>query len=314
MLLILTGLAISSAAQAGSHLYRLDMRYEGPAPAGTTHLEVLISEGQNCEHFKGSSEADFDGTSISNLVSDDVVAITGAEIVGGSMILTFSVTGYDNGHFKADTCFEVTEGGSSTNLSFHTSCSQPILMETPLPGDPVGTFYIADGDGDCLTDGSMPEDCPFDNRLYWLAGKFVIPCASPANLTFTVSNDGDVTGVSSAYFDGNGLVGTTSDSVALLWDAFYLGGELVVQFEAFGFHSMPGHFHAHSGFKLEVEGCGTFSLDDYHTSCSQTIVLDVPMPLDCGAGELTFLNMCGCQESVVANETMSWGDLKSSYK
>ncbi len=121
-------------------------------------------------------------------------------------------------------------------------------------------------------------------------------------------------GVSTAYFDGSNLVGTISDPVALLWDAFFVNGELVVLFEAFGWHGTPGHFHASTSFELEVEGCGTYRLEQYHTSCSRPIELGVPMPLDMGSGDLTFLDMCGCGQSVVPNEDMTWGSLKSLYR
>jgi len=314
LLLVMCIMAMAGAAQAGSHLYRLDMRYEGPAPAGPTHLEIIISEGRHCEQFRGSAEADFDGSSITNLVDDDVVTITSAEIVGGSMILHYTVNGYHNGHFHADTCFEVIEGGNSTNLSFHTSCSQPIPLEAPMPGDPVGTYFLEGGEGDCLDDSDPPEgeSCPDDHRLYWLAGNFQIPCSNPGNLTLTVYDGNSVVGVSSAYFDGNHLIETSADAVAQFWDAFFVDGGLVVEFEAFGWHE--GHFHAHTAIELEVEGCGVFSLPDYHTSCSQPIDLDSPMSINGGAGSITFTDMCGCGQSVVSVESTSWDSLKSLYR
>jgi hypothetical protein len=312
------GLVISQDATAGD-LYRLDMRYEGPGATVPVHVQVNVWEGGNCDHLKGSSEADFDGTTVDNLVCDDVVCITDIYETMDGLVVRYTANGYDNDppKFKASSCFEVIVDGNSSLVELHTSCSQPIYIEQPYPADPEGNFFVEDGEGDCFDDGLPPVDCPEDHNLYWLAGEFRVSCpVVPTDLTFTVYESDhfdEPEGIATAHFDGSSLSSVTGDAVALLYGAHLEGEELVVQFEAFGFDHSPPHFKAETSLELDVSGCGTFLLNRYHTSCSQPIQTDIPLVAE-PSGTVTITNFCGCEENVVSSEQESWGGVKALYR
>lgn len=323
LLFVVFCLIAANTAFAHGNLYRLDMVYEGPVPTEfPAHIEFEVSEGRNCDHFRGSASADFDGVSMMNSVADGVVAIDDITIVDSTLVINYTVWGYDGASsplkFKADTCFHIDINDTSDEIAWHTSCSQPIDVDVPAEGEGGGFFTILGGEGDCLPGGGGGDPgCPYDDKLFWLAGDFSIPCSSPGNVTFNVydvhHDNNELKGTATGFFDGSGLSGVTNDDVAQLWGAYMDGGNLLVSIESFGFEHDPAHFKAHSSFEIVVEGCGTFVLDDFHTSCSQPIILNDPLPLS-PAGDLTFVNYCGCEESTVSTESMDWGSLKSLYR
>ncbi len=298
------------------------MVYEGPVPTEfPAHIEFTVSEGHNCDHLKGTASADFDGLDMSNSIADDVISIDAIDIVDEALTIHYTVWGYDQNSdppkFKANTCFAVGVNGFADGLSLHTSCSQPIELNVPFEGEAGGSFTILDGDGDCIPGDEPGEvDCPFENKLYWIAGDFRIPCSSPGNVTLNIydaNHFDDPKGTATGYFDGTGLTGITNDAVAQLWEASLDGNDLVVGFEAFGFDNDPPRFKAKTSFELVVEGCGTFRLEEYHTSCSQPIVVDVPQTVS-PSGDLTFSNFCGCEENTVSTDLIHWGELKSHFR
>jgi len=320
--IVLTALILILAAQSAfaGDLYRLDMRYEGPVPDYPAQIVIEVWEGGQCDHFKGTASADFDGVNMTNNVDDSVISIDAITDMGSSLAIDYTVHGYDTNHdppkFKANTCFVVQVNDATDGLTLHTSCSQPILVNHPYSGDAGGVFTILGGDGDCLDDGTTPEDCPFDDKLYWIAGEFRVPCSSPGDVTLTVYDSDhfdDPEGAATGYFDGNNLTDVTNDDVALLMGALIDGGELVVYFEAFGFEHFPPRFKASTSFEIVVGGCDTFRLVRYHTSCSQPIVLFEPQAAS-PAGAVTFTDFCGCEEGTVPIENKSWGDIKSLYR
>ncbi len=125
--LILAIAVIPMATQVvAGDLYRIDVLYERPIPSYPAEVVVDVLEGARCNHFKGTASVDFDGISISNNVSDDVVYIDNITTSGSTMVITFSVLGYDNhttpAKFKSKTCFLIDVNGSSDSLSLTTSC------------------------------------------------------------------------------------------------------------------------------------------------------------------------------------------------
>jgi len=312
-------LLLATGVVAGD-LYMLEMRYEGPIPSYPAQIEIDVLEGGHCDHYKGTATADFDGVNVTNNVGDDVVSIDDITITGSTMAINYTVMGYDNHSnppkFKASTCFAIDVNGNNDGLSFHTSCSQPVLLNYPYPGDSGGIFTVLDGDGDCLDDGTEPEECPDDHHLYWLAGNFQVPCSSPGNVTLTIYDSdhfNDPRGTATGYFDGSSLTNIVEDDVARLMGAYMDGGELVIVFEAFGFDHFPAHFKATTSFEIVVEGCGTYRLVRYHTSCSQPVTLFEPYSAS-PSGVVTFTNFCGCEENTISNEDTSWGAVKALYR
>jgi hypothetical protein len=165
-------------------------------------------------------------------------------------------------------------------------------------------------------------ECPDDNDLYWIAGEYRIPCSAPADLTFHVYKDDDnyddpdkIVGTCTAHFDGINLQDVNCDAVAKIFSAHVQNGDLVVVVEAFGWEGDTigeMDFKSNTGFELIVEGCGHFQFDQ-HTSCSQDILLNIPMPA-IGGGTLTWLAYCGCNDYTVPTEEQSWGWIKALYR
>jgi len=235
------------------------------------------------------------------------------------MTINYSVLGYDNhttpAKFKSKTCFAIDVNGSTDSLKLSTSCREPVMLEFPYNGDSGGIFTVLSGEGDCLDDGIDPVECPFDNKLYWIAGDFRVPYSAPGNVSFTIYNRdrfNDPKGTAIGYFDGSSLTNVVEDDFARIMSAYVDGNELVIVFEAFGFDRYPGRFKASTSFEVMVEGSGTYRLVKYHTSCSDSIALLEPM--DASGGEVTFTNFCGCEESDISNEDTTWGSMKALYR
>jgi hypothetical protein len=184
----------------------------------------------------------------------------------------------------------------------------------PQDSTPAGDVTYTDACGGCIETGEPPVDCPYDDKLYWLAGEFTIDCDAPADLTFRVyENDhwNDPKGIATATFDGSSLTNVVNDQVAQLMYARMEGGLMIVGFEAFGFDN--DKFKTETSLEIVVSGCGTFRLVKYHTSCSRPIAVDTPLPME-PSGITTFLAYCGCEDFVVPTEESSWSDIKALYR
>jgi hypothetical protein len=300
-------------------IYRMDMRYEGSIPSFPAEIEIDVMEGGQCNHHKGSASVDFDGINMTNNDSDDIVYIDSITTTESTIIINYSVLGYDNhstpAKFKSKTCYEIEINDNDDSIRMATSCSEPVMLGFPYEGDEGGTFTVLSGEGDCLDDGTDPVECPFDNKLYWIAGDFRIPNPGLGNVSFTIyykDRFNDPKGTASGYFDGSSLTNIVEDDVARLMSAYVDGSELVIVFEAFGFDRYPGRFKSSTSFEIVVDGGETYRLIKYHTSCSDPINLDDPM--DASGGEVTFTNFCGCEESDISNEDVSWGAMKALYR
>jgi len=112
--------------------------------------------------------------------------------------------------------------------------------------------------------------------------------------------------------NGIHLTEIVEDDVARLMCAHMDGSELDISFEAFGCDRYPARFKGSTSFEVEFEGSGTYRLVNYHTSCSDPIALHEPM--DASGGDITFTNYCGCEESDISNEDISWGAMKTLYR
>lgn len=286
----LLAFVLPQAAEAGS-LYQLLMRHEGAEPVNyPVHIVVNVYKDDDFQagDLMATSEVDFDGASMSNLVCDVNACITGVEVVDGMLVVRYTSDGYKSGgDYDANSGFEVIVGGSASQLPLHTSCSQTIYVERPYPGIPSGTFYIEGGEGDCFIG---PNDCPDDDKLYWLTGEFRVPCPNPGTIVFNAyKGANDLKGRATAYFDGGGLVDVENDLVVILNGATVDGGELVLSFTVYGWKG-GGEFDSNARWEL-VTPCGGYYLDQ-HTSCSQEIYLNVPQDA-VPSGNVTYTDGCG---------------------
>ncbi len=306
---ILLGLGATADVRAGD-LYQLEMRFEVSSPSFPVHLVLNSYKWEN--ELKATSEADFDGSVLSNIVCDAHMCITDASVQGGDLVISYVADGYKaGGDFDANSKFEVVVGADTYDTGeFHTSCSKPIWLEFPYYGTPAGTFLVEGGDGDCF----VPEgECPTGNKLYRLDGTFCVPCMAPADLTFNLYKDtSHLKATASAFFDGIALSNVQCDQRACIVGAVQDGNDLCVDFEAYG-QKAGFQYDAHSRFELVVSGCGTFYLD-LHTSCSEVIELWEPYATQ-PAGGLTLTGGCGeCLEGMIPVEEGSWGGIKAIYR
>jgi hypothetical protein len=319
--LVAVMLLMAGTALAGD-VRDVEMRFEGPLPDTFPVMVTLnVWEGGNCDHLKGVSTAMFDGASPYDITCDAIACITDITIMGNVMVVSFDTHGYDNGKFKTDTCWETTYDGLSAIRQVHTSCSQPIFLDTAYLADPVGAYFFEwiDGDDCVFPGGDYPVDCPLDDKLYWITGKFQVPCdcSMPAWITVTyVESDhwDEPEGQAQGYWNPGFLAPVYNDQFMMLWGVSCDpgSGDLIVQFEAFGFDN--GKFKSDTSFILEVEGCGTFRYRKLHTSCSRPIPVDDPLPLYDTPGTLTITNYCGCDETTIPVEQETWGTIKSMYR
>ena len=270
---------------------------------------------RNDNDLKATATAYFDGAGLTNIDNSFWAEFQGAYVDGAEIVVEFTAYGTkDGGDFESNSRFEMITSCGTYYLDQHTSCSDEIFLNTPIPASPAGDVTYVDGCGGCIETGLPPVDCPFDDKLYWVAGEFRVPCTAPADLTVQVfENDrwDQPEGTATAYFDGTSVSAVTNDLVALIQGARMEGGTMVVEFEAFGWDN--DKFKASTSFELTVSGCGTFRLVRYHTSCSQPVVLNEAFPME-NSGTLTLTNFCGCDDSVIPIEATSWGSLKSLYR
>ncbi len=309
---LLTNATAGDRPPGHGDLYELDMEWIG-ADVGPVHVILKVYEGKTPDpaKLKGTSEADFDGATMTGLMFDTVAEITQISTAGGELTVAFTANGYDGGTFKADSYFEVLLDGVSSGLNIHTSCSKVLRMGYPYGCDPVGSgnIFIVGGDGDCLVDR---YHCPEGNKLYWVIATLRVPDCGPADLAFRFyKGDDDLQAESLASFDGFGLYDVVCDRFACITDAAVIGGDLIVTVEAFG-PKGGGEFDASSRFELEVGGCDTY-YRDLHTSCSQPIHVHEPYEMT-PLGELILVDGCGCLENVSPVQQSTWGLIKGLYR
>ncbi len=177
---------------------------------------------------------------------------------------------------------------------------------------------------------TYPECSSDPEKLQWLLLDYRVPCASalPADLTFNtrkkkcsdaiqatataiMAADGSLTNVVDDPFDGTAQ---DPDSDARILGAAVDGADIVLTILIDGYKD-EGKFDASTCLELIVGNRGgTYSLNQ-HTSCSQTIAFDVPIPLDAGSGSVSLTRGCGdCLVTPTATEKTSWGDLKSLFR
>jgi hypothetical protein len=290
---------------SGDDLYWLGGLFEIPC-SGPADLIFRVYE--NDDHLKGTSTAHFDGSGLTGIVCDAVACLEDASASGGNLEIDWLATGFDHGHFKANTRLEVEVVGCGVyHLDLHTSCSQPLYFGTTYDVEPDGQATLLDGCGCILEEG----DCPDENKLYRLDGTFLLDCFAPVELTFRVYKDGhDLKGESSAIFDGSSLSSLVCDEIACIDGARQNGGILEVDWIANGHHN--GHFDANTRFEIEVSSCGVF-YKDLHTSCSDPIYFDVIFDLDT-EGQYVLTDGCGgcVDESVMVRES-TWSKVKTLY-
>jgi hypothetical protein len=323
-----------ATAQAGK-VYQLELCYYTDIPTYPAHIEVTYYEGDKCEEdkIKGTSSMDFEwfGTfgENYNFMHDGVAFLTSAWEENGMLRVCFTMTGHDDGKFKSTTSFGISVNGMTSCLEdIHTSCSRVIPVDEPLMGDGPGTFYILGGIGgtDCLP---AHPDCPdYDDKLYELYGKHVVPLNGcvPDLITFNnYKSDNDLRGTSTATWTGSGLDNIVCDSNACLVDAYLEGDYLVVCWEAYG-QKDSGEFESSSSFEVDLGACGVFKLQKYHTSCSQPVYLNTAFYIrdgdfdpdnncDCGNGYVVLTGGCGaCMiDQPIATEESSWSSFKNLY-
>ncbi len=306
----------SQAQDLPGELNWMDMKYVAPQPAYPAHviIEVYKNGCDNPSDLRGVSEADFDGTTVSNIVCDAIACITDITVEDGQMVVYYRANGYESGpKFAANSCFAATVNGNRSTRLMHTSCSQIVYLDTPYGADPMGAFYVVAGQGTCLR---LPFDCPPDDgKLFWVVGFFRVPCAAylPVDLTFKLfKGNSDLKGISMATYDGSNLVVNYCDPVACITDAAVNGNDLDVWFIAHGTKGQ-GEFENDSTFEIEVSNCGDFFVY-IHTSCSQDLYTYEEYPLIPG-GFMMWTDACGC---VIPGQTpvteKSWGSIKSFYR
>jgi hypothetical protein len=296
----------------GDKLYWLVGEFRVPIPP---YGPVVFNVYKNDDDLRATATALFNGVELVDIQNGFAALLDGGYVDGGELVISFTSYGYkDNGEFESNSRFEMITNGGMYFLDQHTSCSDPIYLNLEMPASPAGSVIYTDGCGGCIETGEPPVDCPYDDKLYWLAGEFRVPCTDPADITFTVyekDNWDQPEGTATAYFDGTALTGITNDLVALLMYAQVDAGELVVGYEAFGFDD--DKFKTETSLEIIVGGCGVFRLEKYHTSCSRPIEVDVPLPMD-PSGTNIFLNYCGCEDNVVPIEDRNWGSVKSLFR
>ena len=314
---LLLPLGISSAASAGT-LTRIDMRFETEVITLPVHIEVNAYKWEN--DLEGTSGADFDGGTLTNVVCDAVVCITDVSLQGSDLvIITYSVNGYKgDGTFDNDSRFEVIVGGQATNMTgrindpakVHTACDRPIWRERWYPGTVFGSFYVVDLEGPCLVNEG---ECPVGTKLYKLEGAFTVPCGVPAEMTFNLYKDtAELKASATATYDGDTLTNSVPDLKASIVGATQSGPMLIVNFETYG-QKDGDDFDANTTFELVVNGCGTYRLESLNTSCTDIVDLFQPYPLT-PSGQLEFLGGCGqCLEGTVVVRPGTWGEIKATY-
>jgi hypothetical protein len=318
--LALAALLITANTSFAGDLYQLQFCWYGDIPTYPAHIEFNVYEGDkiDSDKLKGSSSMDFEwfGTYGENwnFMYDDVAFLTSAWVEDGMLRVCATADGWDNGKFKSTSSFEIIVNGESSGLlDLHTSCSQEIPIDTPLAGDPGGTWYIVGGAGDCVPGG---PDCPEGDKLYELHGEFHIPLCGcvPTDMTFTVfKKEDEWKGASTATWTGTGLDNIVCDNVACLTGAYLDGETLVVEFESFGYKD-NGEFDSETSFELDLGDCGVYKLVKYHTSCSKIIYLNTPFDLGCNAF-IMFTGGCGAcivDQPIPAGDS-SWSEVKSLY-
>ena len=288
--------------------YRSRISPEGQLPAS---IEARVFE--NDDVLRGSSSVVFDGTDLSGFVYDDVAFIAGVGIDGGEIFVNFVANGYDSGKFKSNSAFAVVVDGGESFLELHTSCSQPILLNSAYAGLPDGEFTITGGVGECVPGN---PDCPVGDKIYELSGLFNVPLAgcAPGEITFNAyKDDDDLKGSATAMWTGSGLSDIVCDGVACLLDAGLDGDNLLVNFDVFGWKG-HGEFDSNISLEIDLGACGSFMLTNLHASCSQVVYLNVPLDM-AGGSNLTLTDGCGIclLENPVPTEKSTWGAVKSLY-
>jgi hypothetical protein len=316
--LALSILLVAAVAMAAD-LYSLDMRFCAPDPGGNPDLMIEVYKGKTPDNLKGTATATWNGASY-DIECDDIACITDIFMDDGNICVDYTALGYKDGKFEADSYFIGYVAGVSSGLRLHTSCSRIIRMDSPYGGDPFGsgTFMVLGGtsnDTDCLVEHMY---CPPDpDKLYWIQGKFNVPCTAPADMTLNLYKDDDeLKGTATATFD-MGLTNVMNDlKIEFNTSGYHPDGRMVIGFTAFG-QKDDGKFESNSRFELIVDGCGTFYLDQ-HTSCSR----DIPkyVELETGGtpgGGLIWENCCGpddCCTGETPVENRTWGTIKSLYR
>ncbi|MCP4544946.1 MAG: hypothetical protein GY835_00615 [bacterium] len=303
-------LALSAGTAEAGRLYQLEFTWRGALPTLPADIELRVYD--NSDDLKGTSTVTYDGSDLSNFVHDDIAFITGVGIEGGELFVYFVGSGHHNGHFHANSAFEILVNGVSSFLELHTSCSQPLDLNVEYPGDPAGGFTITGGTGSCIPGD---PDCPPGDKLYELNGFFELPLAgcTPGAIVFNAYKDtDDLKGTGTATWNGSGLSGIVCDDVACLVDAEMDGENLIVYYEVFGWKN-DGEFDANISLEIDLGACGTFILG-FHASCSQPIVLDTPYGIP-GGGSMTLTGGCGAclVDQPVSTESRTWSAVKSLY-
>ncbi|MDX2473169.1 MAG: hypothetical protein QNL91_05625 [Candidatus Krumholzibacteria bacterium] len=296
----------------GNDLYWLVGQFRIPCTSPGT---ITFNLYRNEDDLKATATAYFNGGGLSDIQNSFWAEFENAYLDGDDIVVEFIAYGTkDGGDFESNSRFEMVTPCGAYYLDQHTSCSEEIYLNTPLPATPAGDVTYVGGCGGCIETGEPPVDCPYDDKLYWVAGEFRVACLGPADLTFQVFEGDHWTepeGTATAFFNGTSLQNVSNGVVALIMNARQEGGIMVVEFEAFGWDD--DKFKNSTSFELTVAGCGTFRLVEIHTSCSQPIPLGVPLPMET-SGTLTLTNYCGCEDSVVPIESTTWGNLKSLYR
>jgi hypothetical protein len=310
-------LLVASVAM-GADLYRLDMKYCGPDPGGNPTITVRVHKDDHPGNLKGTSTATWNGSSY-DFDCDDVACITSVGVEDGLLCVYYTIDGYKDGKFESNSYFEAMFGDAYAGFPLHTSCSQIIRRDTPYQAEVgEGYFMVLGGDSndpECLVDHYF---CPPDpDKLYWIQGKFRVPCTPPADLTLKLYKDDDeLHGTATAHFD-MGLTDVMNDAkIEFNTSGYHPDGRMVIVFTAFG-QKDDGKFESNSRFELIVEGCGTFYLDQ-HTSCSQDIYKYVEIPTEGPAGgAIVWENCCGPDDCCLGEtpaEHRTWGTIKSLYR
>ena len=293
-------------------LYWLSGEFRVPC---TTPGPITFNVYKDDDQLRARATAIFTGGGLDNVVDAFAATLDGAYIEGNELVVQFTSYGYkDDGTYDSNSAFEIVTACGTYFLDQHTSCSREIYLNTALPASGGSTVTYTDGCGDCIETGLPPVDCPYDDKLYWVAGEFLVPCSNPANITFwTYEKDhfDEPEGTATAYFNGTSLTNVTNDLFAQLMKATVVNGQLLIEFEAFGWDN--DKFKTETGFAVTVAGCGTFRIDKIHTSCSRPIPVDVPLGTT-PSGTMTIRNYCGCEDSVVPTEIMNFGDVKSLWR
>lgn len=142
----------SPGCPTGDKLFEINGQYRIDV-SGCTPSDLVFNVYKKDNELKGTSTATWNGASLTNIVCDGVACLTGAELQGSELVITFDSSGYkDTGEFESDTSWEmlVTGCAGGKTQKIHTSCSQVFTMGTSYPAG-SGEFVFTGGCGACLS-------------------------------------------------------------------------------------------------------------------------------------------------------------------